>query len=182
MQYYSYFKIIGHIDEFLLGFLSYKFRLLIKKRIKTVSFIFFSFLIFFYYFEYIGGFYQIDKYPSNNIIWVFLPFIQGFAYSIIISYYDNNSFKFLKSKFSIILSKIGLWSYSIYLWHFLIIFSMSEFIDKYLIKIQNLYIGIVIASVSFLFFIFIGYLSFNFIEKPFFKFKKVYLKYNKQRY
>ena len=131
--------------------------------------------MFFYWFEFRGGFYQNPSYPSNNLFWIFIPFISGLSYSTLISYYDNNSFGFTKTNISKLISKIGLYSYSIYLWHFIYVFKLSEFIDKNLINLNNLLFGILLAIPTFMITVFIGFISYNIIEKPFFKFKKKYV-------
>ncbi len=175
IQHYSYWKIIGHIDEFLLGMLSYKYRNFIKDKKKLVLTVFVSFMIFYFYFESKGGFFGYDSYPSTSIIWVLLPAIQGLSYALLISYYDNNHFDFLTSKFSIFISKIGLFSYSIYLWHYLYVFDLAKIINKHLIYLDNIYIGILLAIPCFLITTLIGWFSYYTIEKPFLKLRKKYI-------
>lgn len=175
LQHYSYFKIFGHIDEFLLGFAAFKYRNYIKNQKKIVLILFLLFNFFYYWFELKGGFYRDDSYPSNSPFWVFIPFLSGLSYSTLISYYDNNNFDFLKTNFSIFISKIGLYSYSIYLWHFVFVFNLSKIIDKNLISVDNLFIGTLLTIPTFMLSVFIGFVSYNIIEKPFFKFKKKYI-------
>jgi peptidoglycan/LPS O-acetylase OafA/YrhL len=175
VQHYSYWKIIGHIDEFLLGMLSYKYRNYIKNKKKLVLFVFTSFMIFYYYFENKGGFYEYPSYPSTSMIWVFLPAIQGLSYALLISYYDNNHFSFLTSKLSILISKIGLFSYSIYLWHYIYVFDLAKIINNYFIDMNSIYIGCLLAVPCFLLTAFIGCVSYYTIEKPFLKLRKRYI-------
>lgn len=176
VQHYSYWKIIGHIDEFLLGMLCYKYRNFIKYKKKLVFIVFTSFLIFYYYFENKGGFYDYYTYPSTSKIWIFLPAIQGLGYALLISYYDNNHFNFLTSKFSIFISKIGLFSYSIYLWHYIYVFDLAKIINEYFIYIDSIYVGIVLSIPCFLVTALIGCVSYYTIEKPFLKLRRRYIK------
>ena len=181
VQHYAYFKIIGHIDEFLIGILSYKYRNFIKDRKSLVLIFLISYLIFYYYFEYNGGFYNYSPelknsfYYSTSIIWVFIPIIQGLTFGLFISFYDNNNFNFLNNKLSIFISKIGLFSYSIYLWHFVYVFQMPKLVDNYLIKLDNLYITILLAIPCFMLAVLNGWISYNVIEKPFLKLRKRYV-------
>lgn len=170
-QYYAYYSIIGHLNEFLIGMLSYRYRHYLKNYKKSLLLSTILFLFFYNYFEKKGGFYD----TPDQKIWIILPTIQGFYYAFLISFYDNNNFNFLKTKISNTISKVGVYSYSIYLWHFFFVFSMPKLINDYFIKIDNLYTALVLSFFSFIPMILLGAISYNVIEKPFLKLRKKYV-------
>jgi peptidoglycan/LPS O-acetylase OafA/YrhL len=172
IQDYAYFSIIGHLNEFLLGMLSYRYRNYIKNSKKELLFTSIFFLIFYYNFEKNGGFFDSER---NNAIWIILPSIQGFFYAFLISFYDNNNFKFLKTKKSFFLAKIGLFSYSIYLWHFIFVFEMPKLINNYIIKIDNLYLALIFSLPCFILISLLGGISYYILEKPWLRLRKKYI-------
>ena len=172
LQYYAYFSIIGHLNEFLMGMLSYRYRNYIKKYKKELLYTSLFFLIFYYNFEKNGGFYDSKK---HSAIWIILPSVQGFFYAFLICFYDNNNFSFLKTKKSFFLAKIGLFSYSIYLWHFIFVFEMPKFIDNYIIKLDNLYLTLIFSLPCFILITLLGALSYYIFEKPWLKLRKRYV-------
>lgn len=169
-----YWNIFGHIDEFLLGIFSFYYRDYFKKKIFIILIIFLLFLFFFYIFDYKGGFYKMPSYPSPSLVWIFMPTITGISYGIIISWYDN----YLVAKannVSNFFSKIGVYSYSIYLLHFFVVDNIAKFIKSNVVNTDNIYIVLLLSVPSFLFMVPISYLSYNFIESPFLKMKKKYI-------
>jgi peptidoglycan/LPS O-acetylase OafA/YrhL len=151
--------------------LSYRYRNYIKKSKKKLLFTSLFFLIFYYNFEKNGGFFD----SNGGALWIILPSIQGFFYAFLICFYDNNNFYFLKTKKSFFLAKIGLFSYSIYLWHFIFVFEMPKFIDNYIIKLDNLYITLIFSLPCFILITLLGALSYYIFEKPWLKLRKKYV-------
>ena len=172
LQYYAYFSIIGHLNEFLMGMLSYRYRNYIKKYKKELLFTSLFFLIFYYNFEKNGGFYDSRK---HSAIWIILPSVQGFFYAFLICFYDNNNFNFLKTKKSFFLAKIGLFSYSIYLWHFIFVFEMPKLIDNYIVKLDNLYLTLIVSLPCFIIITLLSAISYHILEKPWLKLRKKYI-------
>lgn len=172
IQHYAYFSIIGHLNEFLLGMLSYRYKNYIKNRKKELLLASIFFLVFYYSFEKNGGFYNSG---GNTAIWIILPSIQGFFYSFLISFYDNNNFKFLKTKKSFFLAKIGLFSYSIYLWHFIFVFEMPKIINNHIINLDNLYLVLIFSLPCFILISFLSGISYYIVEKPWLRLRKKYI-------
>jgi len=170
-QHYAYLSIIGHLNEFLLGMLSYRYRNYIKNRKKELLLTSLIFMIFYYNFESNGGYYDI---PRDAKIWIILPTIQGFFYAFLISFYDNNNFKFLKTQKSFFLAKIGLFSYSIYLWHFMFVFKIPEVINDHLIKLDSLYLTLLFSLPCFMATALLCSISYYALEKPWLKLRKKY--------
>ena len=174
IQLLSYFTIIGRIDQFLLGILAYKFRSQISNNHIFIFFNFIIFALFFWYFQSQGGFWGHPSFPSPSSIWIFIPTIEGIAYALIISWYDN-SFEHSTGALSRFFAMIGTYSYSIYLLHFFIVFRLSNAIDLHIADLSNQYANILFSTLCFLIMIPIGYFSFKYIESPFLKFRTKYI-------
>ena len=174
IQTFSYWTIIGRVDQFLLGIMAYQFRNNISKRhllvLSTLTF----FSVFYWYFDSQGGFYMNPSYPSPSPIWIYLPTLEGFAYALAIAWYDN-SFEHSTGKISRFIALIGTYSYSIYLLHFFIVFKLSSAINSNIIYISNIYIAMFLSVISFLVMVPIGYVSYRFVESPFLRFRTRYI-------
>lgn len=174
IQILSYWTIIGHIDQFVLGILGYQFRSYVSGKHFLVLFSLFLFACFYWYFDSLGGFHQFPSYPSPSSIWIFIPAIEGWAYALLIAWYDN-SFIHSMGIASRFIALIGRYSYSIYLLHFFFVFQMSKAINAYVIKLSNTYLAILFSVPCFLLMVPIGYFSYRFIETPFLKLRKKYI-------
>lgn len=173
VQSIAYWTILGRIDQFIFGIIGFYLSSLLQKKhilALTVSIIFLSI---YYYFDNIGGFYLNGGYPSSSSIWIFLPSIEGLAFSILIAWYDT-SFKHNTSTFSLTISRVGEYSYSIYLTHFFFVFAAAKWIDLNIISLANFYTALFVSFLAFAAMIPIGYLSMRYIEKPFLKYRKAY--------
>ena len=100
-----------------------------------------------------------------------MPTIEGLAYSLAIAWYDT-SFTQKSTAISKLIGQIGAYSYSIYLLHFFVVFKAANYINQNIMDISNFYIAIGWSIICFILMLPVGYLSFRFIEGPFFKIKK----------
>lgn len=175
VQSISYWTIVGRIDQFLFGIIAYRFSTLISGLHAFVTAIGFLFLLFYWWFDSIGGFLQNPTYPSSSLIWVIMPSIEGFTYGLLISWYDN-SFSHNTGRVSTFIAKIGTYSYSIYLLHFFVVFKMASFIHTNLIDISNFYMALFFSTLCFLMMIPFAYMSHRYIETPFLKLRTTYFK------
>lgn len=171
IQYVAYWTIIGRADDFLLGIAAFKFRDFFIGKHWLAIFTFVGFTAFFWVFDYFGGFYQFG---SRSPIWIILPTFEAAAYSILVAYYDSN-FRPTPQGASWALSKIGDYSYSIYLLHPFFVFKAANLIHNRIMDISNFYVACLWALVAFAFMIPIGFVSFNFFEKPFLRLRKPYI-------
>ena len=178
IQTLSYWTIIGRVDQFLLGILAFQFRRNIAKRHLLVFFCLLLFACFFWYFDSAGGFFKNPTYPSPSPMWIYMPTIEGFAYALLITWYDN-SFKHSTGKVSRFIALIGTYSYSIYLLHPFIVFRIANAINDHIIDLSNIHILMLFSMLGFLVMIPIGYLSYRFIEMPFLRFRTKYIIANK---
>ncbi len=174
IQTLSYWTIVGRIDQFLLGMIAYQFRNLVTERHTFVVCSSVLFAIFYWYFDSQGGFFAYPSFPSQSAIWILMPTIEGLAYAVLIAWYDS-SFAHSHGKLSRFVALIGLYSYSIYLLHYFVVFKVSREIHHSLIDLSNIYVALIVSSICFLFMIPIGYLSHRFIESPFLKLRTRYI-------
>jgi peptidoglycan/LPS O-acetylase OafA/YrhL len=174
VQTLAYLTLVGHIDQFVLGILAFIYRRFIAYRHVLVGLAITAFLLFFWWFNSLGGFNALPTYPSPSVIWIYLPTLEGIAYGLLISYYDN-SYRPLNTGISRIVGLIGAYSYSIYLLHFFVVMKMSPLIDHYVMGLSNFYVACFWSLVCFTLMLPVGYLSFRFIEAPFLKFRRRYI-------
>ncbi len=175
VQAVAYYTIIGRIDQFVLGMLIYHFRERITRNhvfaLGTIT----AFILFYWYFDLRGGFFKNPSYPSTNPIWIFFTTLEGFSYAVAIAWYES-SFCHPTTGISKLIGRMGEYSYSIYLFHFFIVFDAARFVNTHLMKISNFYWACIWAFLAFIVIMMpIGYLSFRFIEAPFLRKRKAYI-------
>lgn len=175
IQSLAYWTIIGRIDQFVLGMLVYHFRAYFVHRHVVALLTIMTFMMIYWYFDLQGGFWQNPSYPSPSLLWIVLPTMEGVAYAITIAWYDN-SFSHSTSGLSKFIGRIGEYSYSIYLLHFFVVFHAARFVNEHIMDISNFYLACLWALVFFALMMLPGYVSFRFIEAPFLKLRKRYVK------
>ena len=173
IQSLAYWTIVGRIDQFVLGMLTFRFRACIAYRNMFAVGLLIVFALFYWYFDIQGGFYQNPTYPSPSLLWVFLPTVEGIGYALAIAWYDN-SFSPSEAGVSRFIGLIGEYSYSIYLLHFFVVFHAARFVNERIMDISNFYIACLCSIIFFFLMIPIGYLSFCLLEAPFLKFRRRY--------
>ncbi len=131
----SYWTIFGRLDQFILGaFFFYMYESVVRnmRRIKAVL-IFISsiltFLLFWYWFNKMGGWRFYDGYPSAARIWIAMPTIEGGFYGLFIAFYLRISQNF-RGRVARSFAYIGTISYSIYLSNFFVIPLLENFHSK----------------------------------------------------
>jgi rhamnosyltransferase len=175
VQSVSYWTIIGRIDQFLLGIIGFRLKDHITGKKYLALPIVFFFLVFWFYFDTLGGFYNPEANVTNKVLWIIIPTIEGISYAFLIAWYDNRS-RPNNALISRFIALVGNYSYSIYLLHFFFVFEISEFINSKIIALSNPYIVLLAAIPSFLVILPISFISFKLIETPFLRFRKSYLR------
>ena len=175
IQSLAYWTIIGRIDQFALGMFFYEFRSRLANRHAIAVLTIIAFLVMYWCFDLEGGFFQHPSYPSPSPIWIVLPTIEGIAYAVFIAWYDN-SFVHSTTGLSKFFGRIGEYSYSIYLLHFFVVSPETRFLKNYIMDISNFYVACTWAFVCFVLMTLPGYVSFRFIEEPFLRRRKSYVK------
>ncbi|MBB5518070.1 acyltransferase family protein [Amphiplicatus metriothermophilus] len=170
----AYWYIFGRLDQFMLGIIAAKYQYYVKGKHAIMLFAFIIFSSFYWAFDAGGGFYKSPVYPSPSPLWIVMPTIEGAFYALAISWYDG-SFSPSRKGLSGFISKLGEFSYSIYLLHFFFVFYAAEFIHNNIMDISNFYIATIWALLLFPLMIIPGFLSFHLIERPFLKLRKSYI-------
>jgi peptidoglycan/LPS O-acetylase OafA/YrhL len=174
VQFRSYYTILGRFDQFALGILAFRYSGKIPVRNSFGFTVALSFLCYFTIFDQLGGYYGPFRIGNLSWLWIFQLTIEGLAYAVLIAWYDKKSLPLNKITGGV--AKIGQWSYSIYLLHCFVIFSIPGFLDSRLMDISNPYIKLVTATIVFALFLPIGYLSYTYIETPFLRYRRSYIK------
>ncbi len=174
----SYWTIVGRIDQFVLGIAAFRFRHLFRGRHWIALFSLLSFLSIYAWFNSRGGFYPPSGYPSTDPLWILLPAIEGVAYAILITWYDN-SFRHRVDGVSRFVGLIGECSYSIYLIHQFFVFRVAREINEHVMNITNLYAAIPWAAVCFLVVLIPSYVSYRYFEMPLLRLRKSYVTFQR---
>jgi len=176
----AYGTIIGRIDQFALGMLAYHFRAYFAHRHALAVSIISAFAAFYGYFDLEGGLYQYRSdiyqhpFPSPSPLWIAIPTIEGIAYAVGIAWYET-SFSPSPAGISRFIGRIGEYSYSIYLLHYFVVFSVAKFVQERVMDITNFNLACLWSAVCFLLMMPLGYLSFRFVEAPFLKLRRSYI-------
>lgn len=174
IQFFSYWTIVGRIDQFLFGIVAYQFRELVAGRhIIAVSGLL-AFCAFYWWFDRVGGFYRIPPGSFPTYLWIFIPTLEGLAYGLAIAWYDS-SFRASSHWLARAIAQIGAYSYSIYLLHFFVVFRMSRFVDRELLDLSSIYTAMTFSLLAFLCMAPVGYLSYRFIEAPALRLRRPYV-------
>ena len=171
VQTLAYFTIVGHLDQFLLGMWGTQLRPLMAGRHRIAAGVLIAFLLAYWRFDVVGGFYN----SASSPLWVLLPTVEGLAYALLIVWYDN-SFAHTTSGLSGFVAKIGAYSYSIYLLHFFFVFDAARLIHRHVMPLSNFYVASVWSFLAFLMMFPLAHLSFQFIESPFLKLRRRYVR------
>lgn len=170
-QYAAYWTIIGRIDQFVLGMVAARCAAFFQGRHRLAAAIGLGWILFWYGFASVGGFYAPDK----QWLWIGLPSLEGGAYAALIAYYEK-SFRMPARGVSGFIGKIGEWSYSFYLLHFFVVAEMARAIDRHLIALDNFYVAILFSLPCFLVMAGAAGLSYRWFETPFLRKRVRYLR------
>jgi peptidoglycan/LPS O-acetylase OafA/YrhL len=171
VEYLAYYTIIGRIDQFALGITAFSYRHIFTGRHLSAIGILTAFTVGFWMFDVAGGYYGTERNP----LWIILPTAEAVAYSSLIAYYDT-SFRLRNAGISWAFSKIGEYSYSIYLLHTFFVVELAEFVQRHVMDISNFYVALAWSFACFTLMIPIGIISFVYVEAPFLRLRRVYTK------
>lgn len=174
----SYYTIVGRLDQLMLGmaayyigdtvFVSTEHKKLLFNRMGIIAVIVLT--AFYYWFASNGGY---QSFSHRSIMWVFLPTIEGVAYSCIILAYLQMK---LPQRVSTMLTFLGTRSYSLYLNQFYVIPAILPFYASHF-DVPDSIIGRLVLGTFYGFPIVTlsTVLTYQFIEKPFLKYRANYL-------
>jgi peptidoglycan/LPS O-acetylase OafA/YrhL len=175
IQSLAYFTIIGRIDQFVLGMLLCQCRSYFSRRHSLALVTIVVFMLIFWGFDFFGGFAASLDHSYLSAFWIILPTIEGLAYGVAIAWYDT-SFSPSNAGVSKFIGRLGQYSYSIFLLHFFVVFQAARFVNEHIMDISNFYLALMWSFVFVAVMMVPGYLSFRFIESPFLKLRKNYIR------
>lgn len=168
-----YWSIGGHIDEFLLGILAFRYRSTMQGKHAAAIAVAMSFSLFYYMFDLAGGYYYLADDPIRGALWIIMPTVEGLAFATLIAYYDS-SFSPRPDGISGLIAKAGAYSYSIYLLHFFVVVGAAQFIGRYVMDLSNFYVACLWSALCFAAMVPVGMLSFRYLERPFLQMRRRY--------
>jgi len=181
VQWLAYWTIVGRIDQFLLGMIFFQISGIMRGRHVLAVLTAVAFAAFYWWFDSLGGFFQLGAYPSSSPLWIIMPTIEGAAYGALIAYYDR-TFEFANDNvWANIVAKVGECSYSLYLLHFFFVFWMAEFIHTHVMAMHSFYVAVAWSIVCFLALVPLAWLSYRFVELPFLKLRVNYLRSSREQ-
>ena len=171
----AYGTIIGRIDQFVLGILAWRIGAFMTGRHGASAAIAIAFAGVYALFAAAGGYWKLDGFPSPSPFWIVLPTIEGSAFAALIAWYDRSCTP-SKSGVSGFVARLGEYSYSIYLLHFWVVFRAAYFIHVRIMDISNFYVAFAWSLLVFCAMAIPGYLSFRFVESPFLRWRRSYIR------
>lgn len=179
VQHLAYWTIFGRIDQFMLGMvfayatMNGELRRPALGAIAAISAA--AFLVVWTQFDAMGGFYNRTGAPSTHPIWIVIPTIEAVTFGSLIAWYDGSQIT-LPGWLDRALTKIGEWSYSIYLLHFFPIVALRHYFWGHTGSADDFYIAWLAATVAFIAFLPVAAASYEFFEKRFLGFRRPYLR------
>ena len=171
----SYATIFGRIDQFVIGISIYQTFSKIKITTPVVIACTFMIGLFYQWLGAQGAFTDLISHQSSNPFWIILPTVEGAYFAIIILWYEK-----LEINIPLPLNKsmalLGTLSYSIYLTHQFFYMQLNYMMTHNVYAGSNFYIVLLCGLVSFVALLPFCYCVYNYIEKPFFKCRKIYIK------
>ena len=165
VQILAYYTIVGRIDQFLLGIFFAS-----RPASGRLTLLLFGALALFYsWFTWTGGFYG----EQPGTVWVVLPTIEGLGFGALISWYAGRP---LTGRWMWPVEKAGEYSYAIYLLHYFIVSAAANFVDQKIMRLDSIYVAIPWALVFFAYMTLLGWVSYRFVESPFLKMRRPYLR------
>lgn len=161
--------LIGRFDQFIVGVLLGSVLREIRIKHWQAGLLVLVSLSGYAIFKQTGGLAVTDE---NAILWVLYLSVEGVIYGLLIQWYFT-SFKMKSTGMSGAVASIGAASYSIYLWHFFIVFNLASLIDRW-VTLDSHFIALVLATILFIPVSLLGYASYHWIEKPFLRNKRSY--------
>ena len=171
MRDFSYWTIIGRIDQFVIGMLlAYYGRRLAQSHLLALA-AGLGVLALYRWFAGIGGYYGNETYPD---IWVWLLTAEGLCYGIVIAWYDAHC-RFGNTGVSGVLAKVGAASYSIYLLHFFVVFEAARQIDRHIWTLDTFYAALIAGTICFALVAMGAWIVYRYYESWFLRFRVPYL-------
>ena len=175
VQSLAYATIFGRIDQFVLGIMAFHGRAYFIGRHTRATAMAVAFITLYWWFDRSGGFYLQPSYPSPSRLWIVLPTLEGAAFAGLIAWYDE-SFLHKDGSLSKLFAILGEYSYSIYLLHFYFVFAVAQWIHANVLDLSNFYVALPVSVLAFIAMIPIGYLSMRFVERPFLRLRRRYIR------
>ncbi len=175
VQTLAYSTLVGRFDQFALGILALRQRDVIVRAWPIAALFLIGCIGCYHWFDSSGGYYGATGYPTPDPSWIWLPGLEGAGYATAIALYDTLC-RPQDRGFSAVLGRLGAYSYSIYLLHFFVVFELSDAAARWLSPHAGFWTCTGLATLAFVAMLPLGWLSFRFVESPFLRLRRPYLR------
>ncbi|HLG81708.1 MAG TPA: acyltransferase [Bradyrhizobium sp.] len=175
VEYFAYWSILGRADQLVMGMLFYelsKTSLLRDHRGALLAATATLVLLTFHWLNLAGGCFDAFPQTSSSSHWVWLPLFEGASYGCLIMCYDTMSLRFT-GRASDALARLGELSYSIYMIHSVLVVGL---LWPLVPRETPLPVAVAASAAFFPVVVLMAQLSYAYIEKPFLRFRRPYLR------
>lgn len=174
----GYWTLVGRIDQFLFGMLAFCCASSFKNKHAVMAVLSTGFLLIFWFLDIHQVFFNTKSW-NYPVAWIFVPFIEGAFYAVLIAWYDQ-SFSMPDKGVSRVVARIGKYSYSINLLHFFVVFYAAKFIHQHIMDLSSFYVALPWSVACFFLMLIPGHISYKLIERPFLRHRKPYIREQKR--
>lgn len=175
VQTLAYWTFVGRFDQFLLGMLAFRHSGTIRANGRWVAAALLGFIMLWWWFDAVGGYYAMPSYPSPSRLWIVLPTTEGAAYALAIAWYDQQQ-RGTPGPVSRLVGRLGDYSYAIYLLHPFFVFRLARLVHEHIMDLSDFRVALLWSTLAYMAMAVPGYLSFRFIEAPFLRYRKHYMR------
>lgn len=169
----AYFTLAGRIDQFVCGMMAFQLSQSRAFRRHATLVLLAAATVFvagWHLFTLAGGYMRMPDYPSPSPLWIVLPTFEATAYGLIIAGFECSPAA-IGGAPGRLLAKVGEASYSIYLWHRVLL----EIILTRITPDRDFPLALAQMIVAFAGVAVLGWLSYQVIERPFLRLRCRYL-------
>jgi len=170
----AYWTIVGRIDQFLAGILA--FHVFSARRCPgwAAALAAVTLMVFLAWFRTEGGFFGWPLVGRTEKPWVYIPALEAACYALMLAWYDTNH-RPRNAGFSRFVALAGTYSYSIYLIHQPLTWTVWKALYFLGFDLRITEVGFLFSIPFFLGLMAIGHVSYRVIEVPFLRLRRPYL-------
>jgi peptidoglycan/LPS O-acetylase OafA/YrhL len=170
-EYFSYYTMVGRIDQFLLGMLAYRARHALKGQHVVWLVGAAAFVAYASWLDHLGSIFNAKH--DFSWLWLVSGTMEGAFFAMSVAWYAE-SFSFSNAGVSRFVAMIGRSSYSMYLLHGFVVFLAARWIHQHVVSLHEPHLAMLASLMTFLALVPMALLSYRWIELPFLRRRMIY--------